>query len=353
MEVKASLLLGEYICRGVSGEQLMELVCPAGSPAALRAAVEHGAGAVYIGLRDNTNARSFPGLNFSVQQVKDAVSYAHAHGVKVFLAVNTYAQAGRWGEWQYAVDVAVDTGIDALIAADMAVLEYAASRHPGLDRHLSVQASATNWRSLKLMYDLFGIKRAVLPRVLSAVQVERLAVDSPVLLEVFGFGSLCIMVEGRCQLSSFITGKSPNTCGVCSPAEFVRWQETPQGLESRLNGRLIDRFSFGEKAGYPTVCKGRYEVHGKIHHALEEPVSLNTLSLLPQLHRAGIAAIKLEGRQRSPAYIAQVSAVWRAAIDAVKRDPGSFVPRPEWQAVLAGVSEGAQTTLGAYSRSWQ
>lgn len=331
----------------------MELVCPAGSPAALKVAVESGADAIYTGLRDTTNARSFPGLNFSGKQLHDARHFTQQHARKLFLAVNTYAQAGRWQEWQRAVDIAADTGVDALIAADMGVLEYAASRYPDLPLHLSVQGSATSWPALKLMHDLFGIRRAVLPRVLSATQVERLVDDSPVPLEVFGFGSLCIMVEGRCQLSSYVTGESPNTCGVCSPAKFVRWDETDDGLESRLNGKLIDRFEPGLKAGYPTICKGRYDVQGRVLHALEEPVSLNTMSLLPRLRKSGVVAIKLEGRQRSPAYIAQVASVWRAAIDAVLRDPENFVPQAGWEQTLAAVSEGAQTTLGAYSRGWQ
>lgn len=331
----------------------MELVCPAGSPAALRAAVKNGADAVYIGLRDATNARHFPGLNFSSQQAKAAVAYARENGVKVFLAINTYAQGGRWSSWQYAVDLAADAGVAAMIAADMAVLDYAATRYPELDRHLSVQGSATNWRALQFMYSRFGIKRAVLPRVLSATQVQRLVEDSPVPLEVFGFGSLCIMVEGRCQLSSYVTGQSPNTCGVCSPASHVRWQSTQKGLESRLNHRLIDRFQEGEKAGYPTICKGRYDVAGSTVHALEEPVSLNTLGLLGVLHTAGVQAVKLEGRQRSPAYVAQITAVWRRAIDCMKRDPDNFLPREDWQRVLAALSEGSQTTLGAYSRAWQ
>ena len=149
------------------------------------------------------------------------------------------------------------------------------------------------------MHERFGISRAVLPRVLSLQQVERLCAFSPVPLEVFAFGSLCIMVEGRCQLSSYVTGASPNRHGVCSPARFVRWEEHADGSASvRLNGVLIDRYAPGEPAGYPTVCKGRFEVGGEIFHALEEPTSLNTLDLLPRLAKAGVAALKIEGRQR-------------------------------------------------------
>lgn len=335
------------------GEIGMELVCPAGSPAALQAAVENGADAVYLGFRDATNARNFAGLNFSEEQAREAVAFARSRGVRIFAALNTYPQAEGWSRWCAAVDRAAALGVDAVIAADMGLLDYAAQRHPELPLHLSVQGSATNLEALRFYAQRFGIRRAVLPRVLSMAQVRRLAGRSPVPLEVFGFGSLCIMVEGRCQLSSYVTGQSPNTCGVCSPAAFVRWEDTPEGMESRLNGVLIDRFAPQERAGYPTICKGRYRVRGDIVHALEEPVSLNTLSLLPQLRQAGVEAVKLEGRQRSPAYVARVVAVWRAALDALARDPENFCVRDEWQTSLAAVAEGAQTTLGAYDRPWQ
>jgi collagenase-like PrtC family protease len=130
----------------------------------------------------------------------------------------------------------------------------------------------------------------------------------------------------------------------------VRWQQTDEALESRLNGVLIDRFRADENAGYPTLCKGRFAVGGHTFHALE---SLNTLDLLPKLRAAGVKAIKLEGRQRSPAYTAQITRVWRQALDALERDPQGFRPRPEWQQALGSVSEGSQTTLGAYHRPWQ
>ena len=116
---------------------------------------------------------------------------------------------------------------------------------------------------------------------------------------------------------------------------------------------LIDQVGPGEAAGYPTICKGRYEAAGKTYYALEEPTSLNTLDLLPELTSAGVAAIKLEGRQRSPAYVRQITGVWRAALDAAEREGASYRPRAEWMSVLGAVSEGQQTTLGAYHRTWQ
>jgi len=330
-----------------------ELVCPAGNLPALKTAVDHGADAVYIGFSDDTNARHFAGLNFNETRAREGIRYAHSRGAKIFLAVNTYAQTAAWLRWQHAVDMAAALGVDALILADIGLMDYAATRWPDIRLHLSVQASATNAEAIRFYHENFGIRRVVLPRVLSLKQVEQLAAQSPVPLEVFGFGSLCVMVEGRCLLSSYVTGQSPNTFGACSPATAVRWVDTPQGLESRLNGVLIDRFQDNESAGYPTLCKGRFTVSNNTYYAIEEPTSLNTLALLPQLQAIGIAAVKIEGRQRSAAYVGQVTRVWRAALDACHRDPHNYQPQAAWLDALQKVSEGAQTTLGAYHRPWQ
>ncbi len=331
----------------------MELVCPAGSFPALKAAVDNGADTVYFGFKDATNARHFKGLNFDQRRAEKGIDYARARGVKVYCAINTYPQPSGWQAWQTAVDMAAGLGVNALIAADMGVLGYAAERHPDLNLHLSVQGCATNYEALNYYQQQFGIKRAVLPRVLSLAQVEHVAAHSPVELEVFAFGSLCIMAEGRCYLSSYLTDESPNTCGACSPAKAVRWEETPQGLESRLNGVLIDRYKEGENAGYPTLCKGRFEVEGNVYHSMEEPTSLNTLDLIPELQRIGIEAVKIEGRQRSPAYVAQVVDIWRQALDAAARSPETYQPQPSWNQTLSDLSEGSTTTIGAYHRAWQ
>ncbi len=319
----------------------------------MQAAVDHGANAVYIGFRDETNARNFGGLNFDAASAASGVRYAHARGAKVLLALNTYAQPAAFGRWTGALDRAADLGVDAVILADPGLMRYAAERHPGLRLHLSVQGSATTYEAINFFVRHFGIRRAVLPRVLSLAQVGHVVAHAKPEIEVFGFGSLCVMVEGRCALSSYATGEGPNTVGVCSPAKAVRWQETARGLEVRLNGILIDRFGDGEAAGYPTICKGRYAVRDATYYAIEEPVSLNTLELLPTLARMGIAAVKIEGRHRSPAYVAAVTRVWREAIDDCVAAPGRFAVRDAWMRSLASVSEGRQTTLGAYHRPWK
>ena len=331
----------------------MQLVCPAGSLPALKAAVRQGADAVYVGFRNDTNARHFSGLNLDDKQLESGLQLIRQQGRQLYIAVNTYAQPDGWARWQRAVDQAAALGVDALIAADPGVLAYASRRHPALNLHLSVQGSATNAAALALYQQRYGIRRAVLPRVLSLAQVRQVAEKSPVPIEVFAFGSLCIMAEGRCHLSSYLTGESPNLCGVCSPAKAVRWQEDAEGLSSRLNGVLIDRYGKDESAGYPTLCKGRFLVNGQRFHALEEPTSLNTLDLIPQLAAIGVSAVKIEGRQRSPAYVEQVTRVWRSALDAYARAPQSYVVQPQWRSALDSLSEGSQTTLGAYHRSWQ
>ncbi|WP_187497325.1 ubiquinone anaerobic biosynthesis protein UbiU [Erwinia aphidicola] len=331
----------------------MELLCPAGNLPALKAAIENGADAVYIGLKDETNARHFAGLNFSDKRLQEAANYVHQRRRKLHVAINTFAHPDGFNRWQRAVDMAAHAGADALILADIAMLAYAAKRYPHIERHVSVQASATNAAALRFYQRNFDVARVVLPRVLSMHQVRQLARDTEVALEVFAFGSLCIMAEGRCYLSSYLTGESPNTVGACSPARFVRWQQTPGGLESRLNEVLIDRYGAGENAGYPTLCKGRYKVAETPYHALEEPTSLNTLALLPALLAANIASVKIEGRQRSPAYVEQVTRIWRQAIDRCKADPANYAPQPQWMTALSALSEGTQTTLGAYHRQWQ
>ncbi|WP_396587343.1 peptidase U32 family protein [Bermanella sp. R86510] len=330
----------------------MELLAPAGSYNALKAAIDEGADAVYLGLKNDTNARHFAGLNFTQKQLDLGIDYAHTHNRKVHMALNTFAHPSRSQVWFDSIKQAVDLGADVLIAANIAVLDYAATHFPNLELHLSVQGSATNASAINF-FKQFNIKRVVLPRVLSFKQVQNLKADTDVDIEVFAYGSLCIMAEGRCYLSSYMTGESPNTAGACSPAKYVRWNETEEGLESRLNGVLIDRFSDDEKAGYPTLCKGRFDVDSTRYHALEEPTSLNTLDLLPDLYKLGISSLKIEGRQRSPAYTRDVTRVWRQAIDEVQKNKGNFSAHESWKETLANLSEGSQTTLGAYERNWQ
>ena len=330
-----------------------ELVCPAGSLPALKAAVDNGADTVYFGYKNDTNARNFAGPNFDHKAMVDGINYAHARGKHVLMAINTFPQPGREADWRKAVDGAAELGVDAVILADIGLLDYARSRHPDLRLHLSVQGSATSYEAVNFAHREFGVRRAVLPRVLTLAQVEQVIKNTPVEIEVFGFGSLCVMNEGRCWLSSYATGESPNTVGACSPAKYVKWEKSPGQMSTRLNGILIDRYSDSEAAGYPTLCKGRFEVNGETYYALEEPTSLNVLEILPEIMKIGVSAIKVEGRQRSPTYVAQVTRTLRAALDELGRGAERYQVKPAWMAELGKVSEGVQATLGAYNRPWR
>lgn len=332
---------------------LPDLVCPAGSLPALKTAVDQGADAVYLGFKNDTNARNFAGLNFDHKSMAEGIRYAHSKGREVLLAINTFAQAGRVADWQKSVDAAVDLGVDAIILADVGLLDYAANKYPQQRLHLSVQGSATSYEAINFCQREFGVRRAVLPRVLTLAQVEHVIKNTDVEIEVFGFGSLCVMNEGRCWLSSYACGESPNTVGACSPAKYVKWDKQPGQMETRLNGILIDRFGDDEPAGYPTLCKGRFDVQGETYYALEEPTSLNVLEILPDILKIGVRAIKIEGRQRSPAYVAQVTRTLRAALDSLRDSGERYHVKPSWQAELAKVSEGNQATLGAYNRPWR
>src|SRR5690606_11198428 len=163
-----------------------------------------------------------------------AATEVHCWDRRLHVAINTFAHPDNWDRWTGAVDLAVEAGADVLIIADISVLGYALEYYPQVERHLSVQASATNAAAIEFYRQCYGGRRVVLPRVLSMRQVSALAHCTDVQLEVFGFGSLCIRAEGRCYLSSYMTGESPNNHGACSPARHVRWEEREGVLESRL-----------------------------------------------------------------------------------------------------------------------
>lgn len=330
----------------------MELVCPAGTPAALRAAVEAGADTVYCGFADETNARNFPGLNFSRAELAEGVAFAHARGRKVLVAINTFPRAGAQDLWHRAIADAEGAGADAVILADVGLLDHAVRHHPGLRLHLSVQAAAANADAIRMYAEAFGVRRVVLPRVLTLAEIAAITAEVAVETEVFVFGGLCVMAEGRCSLSSWVTGLSPNMNGVCSPASHVAYSSDAGGQEARLGGLLIHRTPPGAPAPYPTLCKGCFSAPDgqggrQTGHIFEDPASLDATALLPGLRAAGVSALKIEGRQRSRAYVAEVVRAFRAAVEAVEQGQ----PLPEGR--LRALTEGQSATTGAYAKTWR
>jgi putative protease len=326
---------------------MMELVCPAGTPAALRTAVKAGAHTIYCGFADETNARNFPGLNFSRKELGEAITFAHTHGAKVLVAINTFPRAGAEEIWHRAIADAASLGADAVILADLGLLAYTSEHHPQLRRHLSVQAAAANPDAINFYAETFGVRRVVLPRVLTVAEIRAINAEIDVETEVFVFGGLCVMAEGRCSLSSYATGRSPNMNGVCSPASHVAYSQEAGDLVARLGGFTIHRTPENHSAPYPTLCKGCFTSRAQTGHVFEDPTSLDATQLIPELAKAGVTALKIEGRQRSRAYVEKVVQAFRGAVEAEAQGK----PMPE--GLLATLSEGQAVTTGAYAKVWR
>lgn len=182
-------------------------------------------------------------------------------------------------------------------------------------------------------------------------EIRALAAGFPCEIETFIFGNHGLMVEGRCSLTNYATGLSTNMDGVCSPANDVEYRREADGsMTTRLGAFTIDRFAPEETAGYPTICKGRYRApcRPEGYYAFEEPISLNLSQLLPDLMAAGVHAFKIEGRQRSRAYVRQVVSAFRAAVDAIRAG------RPPELANLLALTEGQKETQGAFkTKTWR
>ncbi|MBE7415125.1 MAG: U32 family peptidase [Deltaproteobacteria bacterium] len=327
-----------------------EIVSPAGNLASLKAAIDNGADAVYLGFSDSTNARNFEGLNFTPAEIADGIGYVRSKGRKFYVAINTFPQGDTSGKWYKAVDAAVELGADAVIIANLGILKYARERHPDSVLHLSTQASSSNYESINFYRKHFGIKRVVLPRVLTIEEMKRLKERTDAEIEVFALGGLCINIEGRCYLSSWVTGASTNTEGACSPSRFVRFNPSADGgMSIALNGVTLNRLGKDESSPYPTCCKGRYVTPGgSYEYAFEEPESLNVLRVLPGLMDAGVSALKIEGRQRTKSYVAAMTKVLREAVDACYADSKGYEVRPEWARKTVSTFEGTRETLGSY-----
>lgn len=330
---------------------LPELICPAGTPAALRTAVDAGADAVYCGFRNATNARNFPGLNFTAEEMAEGALYTRKHNAKILLAINTFPPAGQTDLWKQAVDAGAAIGVDAFIVADIGVATYIAQHYPEKRLHLSVQAGASSPEAIRYYCREFNVKRVVLPRILTVQEIKEIHDRIPCEIEAFVFGNIGMMAEGRCSLTNYATGVSTNMDGVCSPASAVRYeQDKNRNLSSKLGEFTIDCFSCGENAGYPTICKGRYtsDLRPEGYYAFEEPVSLNLSDLLPDLIAAGVTALKIEGRQRSRAYVREVVSAYRRAVDAIAQG----LP-PELD-MLRALTEGHKETQGAFkTKAWR
>ncbi|MBE6957255.1 MAG: U32 family peptidase [Ruminococcaceae bacterium] len=254
---------------------MLELLAPAGSQQALVAAVQNGADAVYLGFGDFNARRN--AKNFSAEEVAAAVSYCHLRGTKVFVTLNTLLTDRELPGAAEVAAQASDMGVDAVLVQDLGVLRMLRQTVPDLPVHASTQMTVHSLDGVKLCADL-GMSRVVLSRELDRKQIEHICMNSPIEIEVFAHGALCMCYSGQCFFSSVIGGRSGNR-GLCAQ---------PCRLKYGWNGRADDN-----------------------------PLSLKDMSLaghLDELRKMGVTCVKLEGRMKRPEYVAIVTGVYSRAI---------------------------------------
>ena len=254
---------------------MLELLAPAGSMEAVAAAVQNGADAVYLGYGDFNARRN--AKNFSEEEFAAAVSYCHVRGAKVYLTLNTLLTDRELPAAAQVAAHASAIGADAVLVQDMGVARMLRQAAPDLSVHASTQMTLHNLDGVKMAADL-GMTRAVLSRELSRDQIEYICQRSPIEIEVFAHGALCMCYSGQCFLSSVIGGRSGNR-GLCAQP-----------------------------------CRLKY---GWMDKADGNPLSLKDLSLaghLRELRKMGVACVKLEGRMKRPEYVAVVTGIYSRAI---------------------------------------
>ena len=257
-------------------QPLPELLCPAGSPEALDAAIEGGADAVYLG-GTTFNAR-MNAHNFGGDALRSAVLRAHSYGVKVYLTLNTLVGDREISAALVAADEAANAGVDALIVADLGVAAALHRTFPTLELHASTQASSHNSLSAQKLKEI-GFSRIVIARETPAADLFETVKNSPLEIEMFIHGALCVSHSGQCLFSSLVGGRSGNRGECAQPCRL------------------------------PFACK---------KGGCSYPLSLKDLSLaehVPALIESGVASLKIEGRMKAPEYVRDTTRIWRRLLD--------------------------------------
>ena len=315
-----------------------ELLCPAGDLERLKLAVAYGADAVYLA-GTAFGMRAFAG-NFSPEALPGAVAYAHAHGVRVHVTVNTMPRNNEVRELPAYLELLDDAGVDALILADLGAFTLAGKYAPRCERHVSTQQSIGNYVTAQAWYDL-GAKRVVLARELSLREIAeiRQKVSPDLELETFCHGAMCVSYSGRCLLSNYMTGRDSNR-GAC--AQPCRYQYA-----------LVEEKRPGEYFPVFEDEKGTYILNSR---------DMCMIDHLSEIMDAGIDCLKIEGRAKSGYYAAIVTGAYRHCLDDVAA--GRMVD-PIWRDEVEHVSHrpystgfyfgepGQYTANGRYIRDWQ
>lgn len=285
----------------------LEILAPAGDMERLKAAIHFGADAVYFAGK-KFGLRAFT-TNFKEDEMKQAVDYAHSHNVKCYITVNILAHDVDFNGLKEYLQYLDQIGVDGVIVADMGIAHFV-KEYTNLELHVSTQANITNSETAKMWVKL-GAKRLVLARELSIDEVKKIkqAVGDDIDIECFCHGAMCISYSGRCLLSNYFTGRDSNR-GAC--AQPCRWNYT---LSSpALNGEQ-----------YPIMEdeKGTYILNSK---------DMCLINHLQELIDAGITSFKIEGRMKSPYYVATVVNCYRRALDNIlngKKDDFNYIEEME------------------------
>ena len=291
----------------------VELLAPAGSPEAAKAAVQNGADAIYLGGKE-FSARQFAD-NFGQEELLEILSYCRVYGVKVYVTVNTLMHNEEMkGALEY-LRFLYNAGVDAVIMQDIGLIRCARELIPDLTIHASTQMTLHNSPGISFLEEL-GIKRVVLAREMSLEDIKQVKQKTGMELEVFVHGALCIAYSGQCLFSSMIGGRSGNRGRCAQPCRL------PYSLQS-MTGKANDE--------------------GEQSH-LFSPKDLNLLEHLPRLLEAGVSGLKIEGRMKRPEYVAVVVKVYRQALDRYAEDPENYSVSPEELQDLAQVFNREFTT---------
>ncbi len=284
----------------------IELLSPAGDRERLEAALMYGADAVYLG-STSLGMRAAP-QNFDNEQLKEAVSLCHSMGKKAYLTCNVLAHNSDLEQLPGIIDAAVEAEIDAMIISDMGVLSLVKKRAPQMEIHISTQTGIVSFAAANAMYDL-GAKRVVLARELSIEEIAEIRAKTPSDLEIecFVHGAMCVSFSGRCLLSNYFIGRDSNR-GEC--AQPCRWKYAL--MEEKRPGFYLP---IGEDHS------GTYIMNARDMCMIEH---------IPEMVKAGITSLKIEGRAKSSYYTAVITNAYRAALDGYLKNPTDSYKPEQW-----------------------
>lgn len=303
---------------------LPELLIPASSLEVLKIAVIYGADAVYIG--GEAFGLRAKAKNFSTEEMKSGIAFAHEHNVKVYVTVNILAHNGDLSGARAYLSELKAVSPDGLIIADPAIFMLAGEVLPGVERHISTQANNTNYGTFNFWYQL-GAKRVVTARELSLAEIREIRDNIPEDMEIESFvhGAMCISYSGRCLLSNFFTGRDANQ-GECTHP--CRWKYSV--MEEKRPGEYFPVYENE---------RGTYIFNSK---------DLCMIEHIPDLIDAGINSLKVEGRMKTALYVATVARTYRKALDDYKKDPKLYEENMPWYKEQIKSCTYRQFTTGFY-----